>query len=282
MSPVAATAVRTVEVMRFQGETPRASQALNGFLNAAGGEGFRASVTREYAGGADWLLLWGPGAPNRFEPMRAQVAAGGHVAALDLAYWRRQEKVRVSIDAAHPQAYVLRHTWPEGRLALDKVPIEDSWDPDGPVIVAGIGRKAGVQYGAGAVLAWEAQMIDACRLRWPDRPVLYRRKQTDAPFPDRAIQETSAAIPIDVALRGCSLVVTWHSNVAVDAIRMGIPVVCRDGAASAVCPQALGELDPRPLLDACRRAFLANLAWFQWDPTSEASAFWRFLREVVA
>ena len=43
---------------------------------------------------------------------------------------------------------------------------------------------------------------------------------------------------IDQALTGCSLVVTWHSNVAVDAIRMGIPVVCRDGAAAAVCPSS--------------------------------------------
>jgi hypothetical protein len=53
--------------------------------------------------------------------------------------------------------------------------------------------------------------------------------------------------PIEHVLAGASLVVTWHSNVAVDAIRLGIPVICREGAAAAVCPSELGADDPRPL-----------------------------------
>jgi hypothetical protein len=81
-------------------------------------------------------------------------------------------------------------------------------------------------------------------------------------------------------LAGSSLLVTWHSNVAVDAIRMGIPVVCREGAAAAVCPSELPETIA-PMADDVRDRFLANLAWFQWRP-DEAPEFWRWVPEVLA
>jgi hypothetical protein len=153
------------------------------------------------------------------------------------------------------------------------------WNPDGPVIVAGIGRKARVQYGS-AVEDWERQMMTAAAARWPERQVRYRRKQLDAPIPDGATLTNDG--PIEGVLDGASLLITWHSNVAVDAIRLGIPVVCHDGAAAAVCPSSdLTEADPSPLADLARLTFLQNLAWFQWDP-KEARQFWAWVPEVLA
>jgi hypothetical protein len=87
--------------------------------------------------------------------------------------------------------------------------------------------------------------------------------------------------PIDQALAGASLVVTWHSNVAVDAIRLGLPVICRDGAAAAVCPSDFRTTDPQPLPASVRDRFLANLAWFQWS-NSEAAAFWPWAQEMLS
>ena len=72
---------------------------------------------------------------------------------------------------------------------------------------------------------------------------------------------------------------TWHSNIAVDAIALGIPAVCVDGAAAAVCPAELPE-EVRPFDPALRDRFLANLAWFQWAP-SEARECWAFLRGLL-
>jgi len=112
--------------------------------------------------------------------MRRQLAAGGHVLAWDLAYWDRQRKVRVSIDAAHPQAWVLTHDWPADRLTADHLVVDDVWNPDGPVILAGIGEKARVQYGS-AVATWEAVMTNACRRR--GFVVVERPKQQHATVP---------------------------------------------------------------------------------------------------
>jgi hypothetical protein len=200
--------------------------------------------------------------------MRAHVAKGGHAVALDLAYWSRHRKVRLTVDAPHPQALIMAKDYPPDRLLLDSPPIVDNWrNPHGQVIIAGIGRKATVQYGAETVEAWEAAMADEARRRWPLRQVVRRPKPLSPGPPDHA-------------LRGASLVVTWHSNIAVDAVRLGIPAVCRDGAAAAVCPSEIPD-DPRPLPQEVRRRFLSNLAWFQWDPANEARACWLFLQGLL-
>lgn len=255
------------ELRRFPLESDRAKATLNALQRAM--PTFRPDPS--------WLVLWGPGAPNRFAPMREHLAAGGHVIALDLAYWHRETKFRVSIDAAHPQAWVMKRDWPASRFA-GAVPVADVWNPDGPILIAGLGQKATVQYGADVVQAWELEMAAACRARWA-RPIVYRPKRSDGPVPAGLSRGVPAEI--DRALRGASLVITWHSNVAVDAIRMGIPVICRDGAAAAVCPSSLPAGELRPLDPALRDRFLQNLAWFQWS-TTEARAMWRFLADLLA
>lgn len=265
--------VRTIEWLRFTPGNPRGEQMCQAFLGSA-----PVRVSDTYAGGADLLCLWGPGAPNRWPAMQQQLAAGGHVIAWDLAYWQRETKVRLSIDAAHPQAWVMRRTLPTSRLEADGIQVQSRWHPDGPVIVAGLGAKAKVQYGADVVERWEAQMIAACRAE--GRTILYRRKNHQG--------DSHPSVPridgpsIDAVLTGASLVITWHSNVAVDAMRLGIPVVCRDGAAAAIAPSVpdFAGGGPFPIAEAVRRQFLANLAWFQWAP-HEASACWAFLQEIL-
>jgi hypothetical protein len=58
-------------------------------------------------------------------------------------------------------------------------------------------------------------------------------------------------------------------------------VLCRDGAASAVCASVFDLEDPQPLASDVRGRFLQNLAWFQWDP-KEARAFWAWVPQVLA
>src|SRR5690606_23106935 len=134
-------------------------------------------------------------------------------------------------------------------------------------------------YGPSVVAQWEADIASQCRARWPTRPVIYRKKTHQAPAPAWA-SSVSCGTAVDHVLRGASLLVTWHSNVSVDAIRMGIPVVCQDGAAAAVCPSSLPET-PAPLTSPVRDRFLGNLAWFQWRP-DEAAQCWSWLSEMVS
>ena len=268
-----------VEIVRYEPTSPRGDALFNALQ--AGARDAKVIVTKspKYRGTAPWLMFWGPGAPERAADMRTHLARGGRAIALDLAYWDRDRKVRISIDAPHPQAVVMQKDRSPHRLKNDRITVLNAWKSTGPVMVAGLGDKARVQYGADTVDAWERSMIEQCRERWPGRQIHYRPKRAGAPVPADVIR--ASAQPIELALNRASLLITWHSNVAVDAIRMGIPVICRDGAASAVCPSTFGETDPTPLAPHVRDRFLANLAWFQWAP-SEARQCWSFLTEVLS
>lgn len=255
----------SLELLRFTPQSPGTERLFAALVEAALSSGMHVTDTTTYRGGSDLLMIWGPGSPTRFEAMRQQIASGGHSIVWDASYWNRASKMRISIDAAHPQAWVMKRDWPASRLQADGVTIEDAWDPQGPVIVAGLGDKARVQYGAAVIDAWEAEMMAECRRRgWT---VAYRAKR-------------GAQGPIEQALRGASLLISWHSNAAIDAIRLGIPVVCRDGAAAAVYGPEIPD-EPRPIAPALRDRYLANLAYWQWAP-SEAAAFWVWLSEVLA
>lgn len=267
-----------VEVLRAQPESWRAGQHFQALLRYAP-SALDVEETQTYRGDSPWLLLWGPGAPDRIDAIRRHVAAGGHAIAMDLAYWHRDRKIRVSIDDAHPQRWVMRRDWPADRWLADRVTTGRVWNPNGPILVAGVGKKAKVQYGD-EVDRWEADMIARGRRRWPLRKVLYRAKHFDAAIPSGV--DAAPPQPIDRALVGCSLVITWHSNVAVDAIRLGVPVICHDGAAAAVCPSTFLPDDPLPLAEDLRARFLANLAWFQWCPPLEATAMWTWLQELLS
>jgi len=256
----------TVELLKFEPEGPRTAQMFVALTTAARDSGITVTHTTAYEGQSDCLMLWGPGAPSRWPAMQAQRKRGGHVVAWDGAYWSRDRKLRCSIDAAHPQHMVMRTDLPDDRWQQDPAPVANAWNPEGPVVMAGLGEKARVQYGADQIDAWEAEMKAASRDCWPTRPVIYRAK-------DRQAQ------PIDAFILGASLTVTWHSNASVDAIRMGIPVVCRDGAAAAVCPATV-TCEPQPLAPKVRDQFLSNLAYFQWAP-NEAGQCWQFLQETL-
>lgn len=254
----------TAEILSFSPQTVRATTALRAVSEGARAAGLRAVETREYRGGSDVLVLWGPGHPARFEPMRHQIASGGRVLALDLAYWNRFEKFRVSIDGAHCPTWVARYDFPRDRFKSDPVAVADCWDLNGPVIIAGLGEKARVQYGADRIDAWEAVMMDA--VRQAGRTVIYRAKK-------------GARSTIEEALVGASALITWHSNAAVDAIRLGVPAFCVDGAAAAVCRDTYNAFAP-PLAAKTRDQFLSNLAYFQWR-NDETAEMWGWLREVL-
>jgi hypothetical protein len=266
-----------VDLLRFVPEAPRTSAFFRALIEAAPAAGIELRDVPARSAAADWLLLWGPGAPNRFPAMRAQLAAGGRVVCFDAAYWQRDEKFRVSIDAAHPQSWILKRRWPAERLQRDSVRIADRWNPNGPVIVAGLGDKARVQYGPVVVDAWERARIEEARAH--GRRVLYRRKRGLGAVPTGVAIASDA--PIDAVLDGASAVITYHSNVAVDAIRLGVPVICADGAAAAVSPATWPTAGAQPLSTEWRMRFLENLAWFQWAPR-EAPECWHFLKELLA
>lgn len=264
----------------------RGSMMLDAMLASAWGEGVRTTPSHTYKGASEWLLVWSLGHPYRKDAFNRHKAAGGRVITMDLGYWRRYLEpktgalMRLSIDAPHPQDLLWSVTDPS-RFQMYEIPITDDYDPDGPVVIVGMGTKgaAVVDYRFGA---FEERALAMVRERWPERQVIYRPKVKyprpvhQMPGADKTVEGGDLA---DV-IRGASLVICQHSNSAVDAIAQGIPVLVEDGAAVALVGSGI-DREPVVFSAEQRRAFFQAIAWWQWTPTeAKAGQVWRFIRDV--
>lgn len=226
------------------------------------------------------LMLYGFGGPDRYQLGLNHIANGGRLVAWDLGYWDRkgtQRKLRMSVDGLHCPSYIMRGPVPSAiRWKESGLNFAQHGDPHGPIILVGNGPKSNVIGAEGWASAKSREIAQV----FPGRRVLYR------PKPKRPVEANVkchgiAEGPIDEVLRSASLVVCRHSNVAVDACRLGIPVVCEDGAAAAIYPRALAEHANQPSR-ARRHEFLIRLAWWQWSEHEAADGLvWPWLNQVL-
>lgn len=224
------------------------------------------------------LVTYGLGGKDRLPAATAHMAAGGRLVAFDAGYWDRTSsescrKYRVSLDGFHSPNYLFAVPFGGAQRWRDSgLTISQSGNPAGPIILAGCGPKSNAVGAQG----WSARISREIRRTWPDREVLYRPKPRRPPENDVVCTGYSGG-DIESALAGASLVVCRHSNVAVDACRMGVPVVCEDGAAAAIYPSTLSRFTEQPSKEI-RREFLKRLAWWQWSANEcEQGEMWRWL-----
>lgn len=218
-----------------------------------------------------WLMVYGLGGLDRVQYMQR-----GRVVAFDLAYWDRKgaaRKYRVSINGLHCPELILRGESPSDNRWKDSgLSVSVDRPGDGPILLIGNGPKSAA-IGAGG---WSQAMAKRLRSLFPDREIWYR------PKPGRAgelvnCDRVRTEEPIDLVLEEVGLVVCRHSNVAVDACRMGVPVVCEDGAAACIYP-TIDRWQDQPTF-AQRQEFLKHLAWWQWSPAEcETAVFWDWLK----
>lgn len=236
----------------------KARRILDAMACAAASQGITVRRTTRYTGSSPWYMTWGLGHPERRIWTDRHLAGGGHVIAWDLAYWDRARKFRLTIDADHP--YRLVRDMPETRLK--GINLREDHSPDGHIVVIGMGRKSVAVYDGAK--DWESLAVKRAKRAYPGRKVIVRPK--------------GLRTPIEAALRGASMVVCRHSNVAIDACVAGVPVVCEDGIGRALYSGDISNpIKPTP---DQRLRFLHNVAWWQWAP-SEASDAWRFISDVI-
>lgn len=211
----------------------------------------------------DWLMTWGAGHPAHAAAIARHRGPWG---AWDIGYFG-EGFYRVGVNRWHPTALQIDRTRSdEGRWAQHGIGLREDADPAGPILLIGMGPKSKLFLG---LHDWEARTLKSLRLRYPDRRIRFRPKP-GRPF--RAMGcEISMELEIEDALRGASLVVCRHSNVAIDACIAGIPAECEDGAAA--------WLQGRPFEVATRIDFLQRVACWQWRP-SEAVQAWKFIEEM--
>lgn len=246
----------------------RGTRILQAMVEASEAAGITCHVTERYAGNSPWLMSYGLGHVGRRQWTEAHLRKGGRLIGWDMGYWNRGESMRLTVDADHPKRLpvVAADRWEATGIQL-----RQDHDPAGPVVLVGMGRKSRAQFGF-VGLAWEVRRLAAIRAAYPGRKVLYRPKKLE-----HLAGVKSLAGPIEDAIKGASLVVCRHSNVAIDACIAGIPVVCEDGAAATIYGNDLAA--PVAPDEATRREFLTRLAYWNWKP-SEAASAWRFIKTV--
>lgn len=244
----------------------RAQKMLGAMIETAEAAGVTVHVTRRWSQKSRNLMTYGLGHPVRRLWTESHKQDGGRLIGWDLGYWNREVPVsfsmRLTIDDDHP------HRWlrpePVDRWESAKIKLREDADPKGPVVLVGLGRKQRVMMEL-VGQQWEQRQLMLLRRRFPDREVVFRPKR-----PESLPRCRTVVGPIEQAIRGASLVVCHHSNVAVDACIAGIPVECTDGAALA-----LYRDNPNPTREE-RLAFLQSLAWWQWTPLEGVEA-WRYI-----
>lgn len=237
---------------------------------AAEARGWHARITTSYRGRADWLVLYGVGGVEQAKARAAHVGSGRHAFLWDLGYFTRAKLdgyLRLSVDRDHPQHLLDRTPADASRLAPHGVGLREDADPAGPIILVGLGRKSRAYLQAHD---WEKRTYESLLKRFPRHRIIHRPKPgQDYPnlFCERDLNS-----PVDVLLRGASLVVARHSNVCVDAVVAGVPFECEDGAAK--------WLTGKPFTADNRFDFLRRLAWWQWHH-GEADEALSFMETMV-
>lgn len=259
----------SVEVLISGDESSQGKVAMECAAVGADLAGFEVVVTRLYRGKSDWLCLYGPGHAHRNLNRMAHVASGRRVACWDIGYLSRKSYVRVAIDHNHPQRLFDKTPNDGSRWDVHNIALRNDYDPNGHIVVAGMGPKSRAHLG---LYDWELKALRDAQARFPNKRVLYRPKPQGSRDP-QIDWLSDGHSPIEDVLRGASLAVCRHSNVAIDACIAGIPVECEDGAARWLYskgskPDAAARLD-----------FLHRLAYWQWRPNEMREA-WKFLQAV--
>lgn len=259
----------TVEFLRARQLSSTGEPMLKALVVAARAAGDKVIETTSFRGGSDWLVLFGVGAEVNHKARRAQIAAGGRVLHWDLGYIGREKVVghlRMSIDTDHPQQWLEKTPGDGSRLQRLNVVLREDADPAGPILLIGLGQKSRAYL---RQPQWEQMTFQKLRQRFPSARIIFRPKGNDDL---RLPCDVDPSTPIADLLRGASLVVCRHSNVAVDAAIAGVPFEAENGAAM--------WLKNRDFTPENRIEFLRRLAWWQWK-SKEAAQAWAFAKQVV-
>lgn len=258
------------EVLICSGTASRGSIMLAAMVAAAHQAGMNCLVDDQYRARSKWLMTYGLGHTERRKWVDAHLQNGGRLIGWDLGYWDRSQSMRLTIDADHPQR--LLHDFGKERFERSALQLRNDYDAFGPIVLVGLGRKQRAAL-HDSTMRWESNKLKQIRAAYPDKQILYRPKRTENL---RGVKSVSGSI--EQVLKGASLIVCRHSNVAVDACFAGIPVVCEDGIAAALYENDL--LHPVNPDIRARLQFLQNVAWWQWKP-SEAVEAWNFIISIL-
>lgn len=237
------------------------------------------TVTADLAVAYGWL----------HEPIfTAHANAGGQFLYWDLGYWNRHPKagkLRGARDGHHRLAV---NSWdtadhmardcPHDRLAASPIAMQADALLHGrnTILVAGMSEKAAGTHGF-RYRQWEDETIAQLSLWTVDDPGV-RIEYRDKPPRGAPVE------PIEEVLKRCRLVVSHHSNCAVDAMIAGVPWWAKKGV-GRIGSGDLQRVVQQPfcgLAPAARQQLLADVAYAQWTPSEmQTGKAWDHIRGLL-
>lgn len=269
----------SVEVLIDDRVNVKGHKMLVALHESAHAAGLKSVATKAYKGESELLVMYGIGSPVKMPIFNGHIKSGRHAIGIDLGYYGRGDNksypIRVTIDAPHPQKLMSHEVDPSRWNATGK-PMRADFNPDGHIVLCGMGRKSRVQFGIDGT-AWERSALAKIRAAYHGVQIVYRPKAGATECLDRTVK-VDAISPIEKVIAGARLVVARHSNVAIDACIAGVPVVCEDGAASKLYGADL--CNPKNPSPEERLRFLRALAHWQYRP-EESLTCWRHILQFV-
>lgn len=248
-------------------------------IKSARDAGHKVQSFRKYQP-CETLILYGWGGA---EQQRAVERHVGNYVCFDLGYWDRdgleRRNWRVSINGFHcPELMMRGESPPKKRPTDNRIKAQDlGYNKKGRILLIGNGPKSTKVISGG----WAAEKCQEVRNAFPDRRIHYRTKPRRPE--ERGVRHDGLANgELFEELRKSSLVVCRHSNVAIDACRVGVPVLCEDGAGAAIYPSDIADYMNQPTM-AQRQDLLARLAWWQWSIREiKEGQFWPWIEKQLS
>jgi hypothetical protein len=233
--------------------------------------------TRNGAVAADLAIAYGWVHAPMFERYRA---AGARYVFLDLGYFGRRPSHaadegyhRFAMDDWDTAKHMIRNM-PGDRLSRHNLPLRSLDRPRGDtIIIAGMSEKAARTHGHGFG-QWENRMKMLLEHLAPDRTIIDRPKPSG--------KSPVKSLPIEQLLDDAHMLVTHHSNAAIDALIAGVPTYALKGAGALISPRQLSAAvieHPEMPTEESRMSLLNDIAYAQWTPAEmRRGDFWEFLK----
>ncbi len=190
---------------------------------------------------------------------------------------------RFSVNDFHPLEYFQSIPRPSDRWLKLNIPIEERRSDGNHVVFAGCSWKFARWHGFD-ITDYASRVIGEIK-KHTNRPVVYRPKVSSRkppPIPGTIYSYDERKIHED--LKGAHALVTFSSNVAVDAILAGVPAfVLGPGIARPMSNADLSKLDaPGFPTDKERLQWAYDLAYSQWRISEmQNGVVWQHLKEVI-
>lgn len=211
----------------------------------------------------------------------AYQADGKSFAYFDLGYWNRRPSVkpldghyRLAINA-WDTAHVMRRDCPADRFKALGIETNEPRLNGQEILIAGMSAKAakvhGYDYGE-----WESQAkkeIERMKLKYPIR------------LRDKPNKKNKATETVTAALSRARILITRHSNAAVDALVAGVPFYAEHGVGALLSPTELtsGMIEQPSFSDEkVRNQLLYDIAYAQWSPPEMRTGdAWDHIRNLI-